>query len=98
MLRPPQRFAVAAELDLSKVMEIARLGMENLAQQTLLDQVQTEHLGLVVTAVFHHDAMAPGLLGGLDELPVFIELYCFIEKFFISGTIIFAAAPGPGFS
>jgi hypothetical protein len=53
--------------------QVTTLGVQHLAEQALLDDVQHHHFGPVVVAVLHHHGMARVLLGALDERPAIVE-------------------------
>ena len=65
----PESLAAVGELDAAQVVEVAALGVEDLAEESLPHEVQAEELGAPVVDVFHHRAVAVRALGGLDELP-----------------------------
>src|SRR5437867_860301 len=51
----PEAFALGAELDPTKVVQISALGVQHLAEQAATNQIEDEHLPAVVAAVLHHD-------------------------------------------
>ena len=56
-----------------QVVDIRSLDMEDVAEQPLFGHVERRELEEVVDAVFEHHAVAPGLLGGIHQLPAFVE-------------------------
>ena len=52
-----------------RVVQIAALGVEDFAEQSLAHEVQAEKLGAAVVDVLHHRAVAVRAFGGFDQLP-----------------------------
>ena len=70
---PPQPLALVRELDAAQVVEVAGLGVDDLAEQAFADEVQGHELDPVVAAVLHHLAVLLVLLGRLDQGPAILE-------------------------
>ncbi|MBY0492946.1 MAG: hypothetical protein K2Y23_01905 [Cyanobacteria bacterium] len=54
-------------------MEIAAFRVEHIAEQTLLDDVQHQHLGPIVVAVLHHHGVTAEFFGGLHKRPAVVD-------------------------
>ncbi len=73
VLATPQPLAFVGELDGPQVVQVAALGVEDLAEQPAPHHVQHHHLRAVVVAVLHHDAVPARGLGRLHQLPALVE-------------------------
>ena len=69
----PEPVAVVADLQVARVVLVGALGVDQLAQEPGADHPQDGHLLAHVVDVLHHHAVLAGLLGGLDELPAFVQ-------------------------
>ena len=85
MLASPESFITVFELDASKVVKVATLGMQQFAEHPLSDHVKNHQLRTVIVAVLHHDAVLVIFLGGFDELPTILD--CVSSGNFASGML-----------
>ena len=69
----PVPLVVRSELDGAQIVEVAALRVQDLTQESLLRDVEDHHLGTVVVAVLHHDAVLLLRLGDLDQPPAVLE-------------------------
>ena len=61
------------ELDGTLVVDVAGLAVDDIAEHTLLDEIETEHLFFAVAAVFEHHARHARALARLDHLPALFD-------------------------
>ena len=73
VLQPPAVLVVGrVEHHDAQVVQVGALGMGEAAKDAFLDHLHDPKLLAIVAAVLQHDAMAPGLLGGLDQVNGFL--------------------------
>ncbi len=70
---PPQALVAILELDRAQIVQVAALGVQDLAEQALARHVEDHHLRTVVVAVLHHDAVLAMRLGELDQPPAVVD-------------------------
>jgi len=74
VLEPPVVGVVGpAEFVPAEVVEIAALGVEQIAKHVLPDEIENQQFGAVIAAVFHGAAVFVILFGVFDDLPAFFE-------------------------
>ena len=69
----PEPVAVVPGLQVARVVLVAALGVDQLAQEPGADHPQDGHLLAHVVDVLHHHAVLAGPLRGLHELPAFVQ-------------------------
>ena len=73
MVAPPQALAFGAELDLTEIVQVATLAVQDFSEHALANHVQDHRLPAAVVHVLHHEAVLFVLFGVLHESPAVFD-------------------------
>src|SRR5580658_7564137 len=69
----PQAFALVRKQLVAKIVDVRAFAVEQIAEKPFMNHAQNERFVIAIAAVLKHDAVPPGLLGRVDELPAIFD-------------------------
>src|SRR6266850_2650481 len=74
MMSPsPQSFVGVLKQNFTQIMVVRALAMHRFAEQPGTHHIQNHHLGMVVTAILHDQAVPPHLFRSINNFPALLD-------------------------